>query len=89
MKDSGKSALKEGALVSVEEVWMMRHKYRVGQHVRFRPKHMSALVGPQDCKILQLLPAEDSTYLYRIKCALESVERVAKEGELALRPLNE
>jgi hypothetical protein len=50
---------------------------------------MSALVGPQDCKILQLLPAEDSTYLYRIKCALESVERVAKEGELALRPLNE
>jgi len=67
---------------------MTRHKYRVGQLVSFTSKHMSALVGPQDCKILQLLPAEDGTYLYRIKCAVENVERVAKEGELALRPLN-
>jgi hypothetical protein len=47
---------------------------------------MSALVGPQDCKILRQLPAEDGAYLYRIKCVVESVERVAKEGELALRP---
>jgi hypothetical protein len=68
---------------------MTRRKYRVGQHVRFRPKHLSALVGSQDCKILQLLPAEDGTYLYRIKCGVENVERVANEGELALRPLNE
>jgi len=65
---------------------MMSHKYHVGQDVRFRPKHMSGLVGPQDCKILRQLPAEDGAYLYRIKCVVENVERVAKEGELALRP---
>ena len=65
---------------------MMSHKYHVGQDARFRPKHMSGLVGPQDCKILRQLPAEDGAYLYRIKCVVENVERVAKEGELALRP---
>ena len=58
---------------------MASHKYRVGQDVRFRPRHMSALVGVQDCKIMRLLPIEDGAYLYRIKCVVENVERVAKE----------
>ena len=52
------------------------------------PPKRSALVGPQDCKIMQLLPMEDGAYLYRIKFAVENVERVVKEGELALRPLD-
>jgi hypothetical protein len=34
------------------------------------------------------LPAEDGAYLYRIKCAVENVERVANESELALRSLD-
>lgn len=65
---------------------MASRKYHVGQDVRFSPRHLSALVGPQDCKILRQLPAEDGAYLYRIKCVVERVERVAKEGELALCP---
>jgi hypothetical protein len=67
---------------------MTRRKYKVGQNVRFRPNHMSSLVGAQDCKIMRLLPAEDGGYLYRIKCAAENVERVANESELALRSLD-
>ena len=67
---------------------MTRRKYKVGQNVRFRPKHLSALVGAQNCKIIRLLPAEDGAYLYRIKCALENVERVANERELALQLLD-
>jgi len=80
-------ALPRGALSPrIKEVRMASHKYHVGEDVRFRPKHMSALMGPQDCKILRQLPAEDGAYLYRIKCVVENVERVAKEGELGLRP---
>jgi hypothetical protein len=45
---------------------------------------MSALVGTQDCKIVRLLPAEDGPYPYRIKCAVENVERVANESDFAL-----
>jgi hypothetical protein len=67
---------------------MAKHKYKVGQNVRFRPRHMSALVGPQDCKIIRQLPLENGTHLYRIKCVVENVERIAQESELALRPLD-
>ena len=49
---------------------MTRRKYKVGQNVRFRPHHISALVGAQDCKIIRLLPAEHGAYLYRIKCVV-------------------
>ena len=68
---------------------MASHKYKVGQRVRFRPTHMSALVGAQDCKIIRQLPVQDGAYLYRIKCGAENVERVAREGELALRSSSE
>jgi hypothetical protein len=44
--------------------------------------HMGYLVGPQECKIMRLLPIEGGSHLYRIKCAVENFERVAKEGEL-------
>jgi hypothetical protein len=50
---------------------------------------MSALVGAHDCEIIRQLPAQDGAYLYRIKCRLENVERVAEEGELALRSSSE
>jgi hypothetical protein len=39
--------------------------------------------------MLQLLPTAGGTCLDRITCACENVERVAKHGELAVRPLND
>ena len=67
---------------------MASHKYEVGQDVRLRPNRMSFLVGSQECKIMRRLPIEEGSYLYRIKCAAEKGERVAKEGDLALRSLD-
>jgi hypothetical protein len=68
---------------------MANHKYSVGQNVRFRPARMGSLFGPQECKIMRQFPIEDGSYLYRIKCAVETFERVAKEGELARRSLDQ
>ena len=62
---------------------MASHKYTVGQNVRFRPVRTSALAGLHDCKIMRLLPVEDGSCLYRIKCVDENVERVVKETDLA------
>ena len=67
---------------------MANHKYEVGQDVRLRPNRMSSLVGSPECKIVRLLPIEEGSYLYRIKCVAEKGERVAKEGDLALRSLD-
>ena len=67
---------------------MASHKYEVGQNVRFNPSRTSSLVGSQEGKIVRLLPIEEGSYLYRIKCVAENVERVAKEGDLALRSLD-
>jgi len=67
---------------------MASHKYEVGQYVRFRPNRMSSLVGSQQGRIVRQLPIEEGSYLYRIKCVAESGERVAKEGDLALRSLD-
>jgi hypothetical protein len=64
---------------------MVSHKYEVGQNVGFRPNRMSSLVGPQEGKIVRLLPIEAGSYLHRIKCTMEKGERIAKEGDLALR----
>ena len=62
---------------------MPSNRYKVGQSVRFRPMHMRG-VGAQNCKIIRLLPVEDGAYLYRIKCGVENVERVAMEVELTI-----
>ena len=67
---------------------MASHKYAVGQNVKFSPTRLSSLVGPQECKIMRRLPIEDGSYLYRIKCEVENVERIAKEGDLMLRSLD-
>jgi hypothetical protein len=67
---------------------MANHKYEVGQDVRLRSNRMSSLVGSPECKIMRRLPIEEGSYLYRIKCVSEKSERVAKEGDLALRSLD-
>ena len=67
---------------------MARHKYEVGQHVRFRPNRTSSLSGSQEGTIVRLLPIEEGSNLYRDKCVAENVERVAREGDLTLRSLD-
>jgi hypothetical protein len=67
---------------------MASHKYEVGQNVRLRPNRMSSLARYQECTIMRQLPIEEGSYLYRIKCVAENVERVAKESDLALRSLD-
>ena len=57
------------------------HKYRVGQHVTFRPTRVSGL-GVQACTIVRQLPAEEGNPLYRIKYSVGNVERVVREGDL-------
>ena len=68
---------------------MASHKYQVGQNVRLRPNRLSSLVGSQECKIIRLLPIDDGSCLYRIRCTAEQGERVAREGDLALRSLDQ
>jgi hypothetical protein len=55
---------------------MASHKYKVGQSVRFRPTHMRALVGAQDCEIIRQLPVQDGAYLPRRERRARSQRRV-------------
>ena len=62
-------------------------KYRVGDIVAFLPTirtRMNPTAGA--FKIVSMMPREDSQdeAAYRIKSALGTLERVAKEGELTL-----
>jgi hypothetical protein len=62
----------------------MGHKYRVSQHVYYRPsiKHTAAR-GIYE--IVGTLPVEvEGRLIYRIKSAAESFERTADEIELTL-----
>jgi hypothetical protein len=63
---------------------MLGHKYKVGDTVSFTPGRMGFPAANRACKIVRLLPIEDGNRLYRIKCAAENFERVAKETELAV-----
>jgi len=63
---------------------MSGHKFKIGHTVTFRePRRHS-----RECKIIRLLPLEGGSYLYRIKCFAENLERVAKESELASKSLD-
>lgn len=64
---------------------MANHKFKVGQAVDFRPGRCGFPASSREYKILRLLPFEGGDLLYRIKCAAETFERVAKESELAVR----
>jgi hypothetical protein len=63
-----------------------RHKYKVGQAVDFRPGRLGFPASSREYKNLRLLPFEGGDRLYRIKCAAETFERVAKESELVRSP---
>ena len=64
---------------------MPSHKFKVGDTVDFKPGRMVFPAGDRQCTILRLLPVEGGIHLYRIKCASEGFERVAREIQLAER----
>ncbi len=64
---------------------MPSHKFKVGEVVEFNPGRSSLPAPNRQCTIVRLLPVEGGNHLYRIKCAAETFERVAREIELAAR----
>ena len=62
---------------------MPRHKFKVGQSVRFTPGKMVSPAGAQAYKIVRALPVEGGEYHYRIKSVYEPYERIARESELS------
>ena len=62
---------------------MARHKFKVGQTVRFSPKKMAMPAGSQAYTIVRVLPAEGKEFQYRIKSVYEAFERIALESELS------
>jgi hypothetical protein len=64
---------------------MTHHRYTVGQAVDFTPGRWGLPASAREYKIIRLLPSEGGHLLYRIKCAVETFERVAKESELTPR----
>ena len=65
---------------------MTKHKYSVGQTVRFSHGNYLSVVGHDGFKVTRLLPTEGSECEYRIKCAGEPFERVARESQLDRLP---
>jgi hypothetical protein len=62
---------------------MPRHKFKVGQSVRFTPGKLAPRAGGQAYTIVRALPAEGGEYRYRIKSVFEPYERMARESELS------
>jgi hypothetical protein len=63
-----------------------KHKFAIGQTVRFSHNGYLSVAGRDDFKVTRLLPAEGSECEYRIKCASEPFERVARESQLDRLP---
>jgi hypothetical protein len=62
---------------------MARHKFKVGQSVRFRPRKLTLPAGGRAYMIVRVLPAEGGEYHYRVKSVYERFERMARESELS------
>jgi len=62
----------------------LKHKFKVGQLVNYSAK-VGMRTSPSGYKITRLLPPEGGQFLYRIKSANETFERVAREQDLAQR----
>lgn len=61
---------------------MPRHRFKIGQHVDFRPGRLAMPPSGGAYEIMRLMPFEGGDLHYRIKSAAETFERVAKESEL-------
>ena len=65
---------------------MTKHKFSIGQTVRFSHGGYLSVAGRDDFKVTRLLPVEGSECEYRIKCVSEPFERVARESQLDRLP---
>ena len=66
---------------------MPKHKYQLGQLVRYFPSKLQEASTSGDYKITRLLPYEGGELQYRVKHASEVFERVAGERQLESRKL--
>jgi hypothetical protein len=64
---------------------MAQHKFKVGQRVTFTPSRSSYQAASQNYTIVKLLPPDQGQNQYRIKGLTETFERMAFEGDLALK----
>ena len=62
---------------------MARHKFKVGQVVDFAEPRLAMPTVRGRYEIVRLLPSDGSQFQYRIKAVGESLERMAKEGQLS------
>lgn len=68
---------------------MRRHKFKIGQKVKFLPRAISFLpradeaASHESYEVTRLLPAEGSGFQYRIKGLAKGQERVVTESEIA------
>ena len=61
---------------------MSNHKFKIGQTVNYTSGPFGAGRASGVYKITRLLPPEGDDFQYKIKCAAEPHERVAKESQL-------
>ena len=62
---------------------MSRHRFRIGQKVRFAPGKIGKMSASGDYIISRQLPVESGENMYRIKSAVETFERVARESQIS------
>jgi hypothetical protein len=58
------------------------HKFKVGQAATFTGTRLGQAAAALVCKVVRLMPSQNGVPIYRIKCASEPFERVAKESDL-------
>ena len=83
---SGEKAPSEKALSEKAPSKMVQHKFKVGQLVNYHAK-VGVPASSSGYQIVRLLPPEGGHFLYRIKSAGETFERVAREQDLNRRQL--
>lgn len=64
---------------------MALHKFKIGQTVDFTPGRQSMPASAGEYKVIRLMPSDGGENVYRVKCAKEPFERIAREAELTRR----
>jgi hypothetical protein len=62
---------------------MMKHKFQIGQIVRFSPNTSHAPNAGVSYEIVRLLPSETLDLQYRIRKSTDGQERIVSESELS------
>jgi hypothetical protein len=68
--------------IRVVQESFVRHRFRVGESVRFISGPSARAGAGGSYKVVRVLPSEGDEQLYRIKSASEPHERVARESQL-------